>query len=295
MKRRTTPSTILVIATTFFMITITCSGCARMMVNMAGGPMVSTIVEKVQDSDSARLLKDGFAGDLLLITAVTEMSPNNLRLLKECSFAYFAYALIVEDEDPEYAKELLSIGKNYGLRALKQNRKFAKGIKQGKKIHELVADLPKKYADVLCWTAMNEGFLLILNLDDPSALVAMADVVKMAKKSIDLDANYFFGAATGFIASYYALVPQFADPEAGPENAKTMFEKAKELSDGKFLLMDYLEARFLAISIDDEDLFEERLQSVLKGDSGALEGAKVFNEVAKVKAKYYLDHQDEYF
>ncbi len=39
-----------------------------MMVNIAGGPMVSTIVEKVQDTDSARLLKDGFAGDLLLDT-----------------------------------------------------------------------------------------------------------------------------------------------------------------------------------------------------------------------------------
>ncbi len=266
-----------------------------MAVNMAGGPLVSTIVEKVQDTDSARLLKDGFAGDLLLITAVTEMSPNNLRLLKECSFAYFAYALIMEDEDPEYAKELLSIGKDYGLRALKQNRKFAKGIKQGKKIHELVNDLPKKYAPVLCWTAMNDGFLLILNLDDPSALVSMANVVKMAKKSIALDETYFYGAATGFIAAYCALVPQVADPEAGPANAKKMFKNAKNISNGKLLLIDYLEARFLAVGIDDEDLFESLLKSILAADSGALKGAKVFNEVAKLKAQYYLDHQDSYF
>ncbi len=295
MNRKNNSNTMSAIVVMLLLITFGGFGCASMAMKVAGGPVISTVVEKIQNVDSARLLKDGFAGDLLLITAVTEMAPKNFRLLKECSFGYFAYALIVEDEDPEYAKELLTIGRNYGIRALEKNRKFAKGLEQGKKIHELVDDLPKKYAEVLCWTALNDGFLLILNLDDPAALIAMANVVKMAKRSIELNENYFYGAASGFIASYYALVPKFADPDAGPENSKKMFQKTRDISAGKLLLINYLEARFLALTMDDEDLFEERLKSVLEGDSGALEGAKVFNEVAKAKAKYYLDHKDEFF
>jgi hypothetical protein len=296
MKLRNTPNMMPVIAIFLLMIACSSFGCARMIVNMAGGPAVSIVLKKLQNIDSARLLQDGLAGDLLLVTVITEMSPNNPRLLKECFFGYFAYGLIMEDEDPEYAKELFTIGREYGLRTLKQNRKFAKGLKQGKKIYELVDDLPKKYAEALCWTAWNDGFLSILNVDDdPGAMIAMADVVKIAKKSMTMDETYFFGATTGLIACYYSLVPQVLDPDAGPENARAMFKKAREISGGKFLLIDYMEARFLATCLDYEDLFKKRLKSVLAADSSALKGVKAFNEVAKVKAKYYLDHQDEYF
>ena len=270
-------------------------GCARMAVNMAGGPMVSTMIEKVQDMESARLLKDGFAGDLILISALAETSPDNYDLLTQCSFGYLAYALMIEDEDPEYAKDLLAIGKKYGLRALRQNKKFAKGYDDGKKIYELVGDLPKKYTDSLCWTAMNYGFLCILNIDDPTVYVSLADVVSMAKKSAELDNTFYFGAATGFIAAYYALIPKVADPDAGPDSAEKTFNEARALSGGKLLLIDYLEARFLATSVDDRDLFRKRLNHVLSADPSGMKGIRAFNEVAKLKAKYYLENEKKFF
>jgi len=277
------------------LITIGSLGCARMGMNMIGAPMVSNMVDKITDTRSARLVKDGLAGQLLSVTAITEMSPNNFRLLKECALLYCVYGLFIEDEDPKYAKELYSIGKEYGLRALKQDRKFKEGLEGGKKISELVDNLSKKYADALCWTGLNGGLWLILSLDDPAALTEMADVIAVVKRSIALDETYFYGVGKIFIGAYYALVPSFLDPEGGPENSGKIFQEARSISNGKFLLVDLFEARFLATTINNQDLFKKLLKSVLSADSGGLKGAHLVNELSKMKADYYLRHQDGFF
>ncbi len=270
-------------------------GCVRMGVNMVGAPMVSNMVNNMTDTKSARLVKDGLPGQILSVTAMTEMSPNNLGLLKESALLYCVYGLFIEDEDPEYAKELYSIGKEYGLRALKQDNKFREGLEGGKQISELVDNLSKKYAEALCWTGLNGGLWLILSLDDPAVLMEMADIVALVKRSIALDGTYFYGTGKIFIGAYYALVPSFLDPAGGPKNSRKMFQEARSISDGKFLLVDLFEARYLDTAIRDQNLFKKRLKDVLSADSGELKGAYLINELSKMKAKYYLKHQDALF
>ena len=270
-------------------------GCASVGVSMVGAPMVSNMVDKITDTRSARLVKDGLAGQVLSATAIAEMSPNNFRLLKECALLYCVYGLFIEDEDPEYAKELYSIGKDYGLRALKQDGKFKEGLEGGKRVSELADNLGKKYAEALCWTGLNGGLWLILNLDDPTVLTKMADIIAMVKRSIALDPTYSYGVGKIFIGAYYALVPSFLDPAGGPENSSKMFKEARSISDGKFLLVDLFEARFLATAMNDQELFKRRLNDVLSADSGGLKGAYLINDLSKMKAKYYLSHQDDLF
>jgi len=280
-----------------FLVLMACGslGCARVNVDMVQAQMVSNMVDKITDTKSARLVKDGLAGQVLSVTAITEISPNNPSLLKECAFLYCVYGLFIEDEDPEYAKELYSIGKEYGLRALKQDSKFKEGFEGGKKISELVDNLDKEYVEALCWTGLNGGLWLILNLDDPAVLMEMADIIAIVNRSSALDETYFYGAGKIFTGAYYALVPSFLDPGGGPENSSKMFQEARSISDGKFLLADLFEARFLATAINDQALFEKRLRAVLSADSGGLKGAYLINELSKMKAKYYLEHRDDLF
>ena len=269
-------------------------GCARMGVNMSG-PMISDMMGKVADTGNPRLAKEGLAGQVLLITALTEMSPDNLRLLKECAFAYCSYGLFVEDEDPEYAKTLYATGKEYGLRALKQNSRFAKGLQKGKKISELTDILGKKYTGALCWAGLNGGLLLTLNLDDPGALMEMADIVAMVKRSIALNENYYYGVCKIFLGAYYSMIPSYLDEDGGEENARKMFQEARKSSDGKFLLVDLFEAKFLATTIDDEALFEKGLNHILSSPSDEPKGVRLINELTKIKAQYYLNRQKELF
>lgn len=181
------------------------TGCARLGVNMSA-PWVSGLTAAIGDTQSARLAKEGIAGQVLFVSGLAEMSPHNIRLLKESAFLYCAYGLFAEDDDPEYAEELFSIGKEYGLRALKLNRQFSQGLAEGRQIAELVDRLGPGYAPTLCWTALNNGFYLILNLDDPGALMELADVAAMVKRSVALDENYYFGIGKLFLAVYYAAL-----------------------------------------------------------------------------------------
>ena len=97
------------------------------------------------------------------------------------------------------------------------------------------------------------------------------------------------------MASYYAMVPEHLGLGGGPQNSKAMFEEARAVADGKFLLVDLFEARFLAASTDDKELFEKRLEHVLSADSKSLAGGRLLNQLAKMKAKIYKRNQDQFF
>lgn len=295
MRLHNTREFMLIMGISFVMIAGGSIGCTTANMNRVQEEIITNMVDKITDTKSARLVKDGIAGQVLSVTAITESQPNNLRLLKECSMLYCVYGLFVEDEDPEYAKELYSIGKEYGLRGLKQDSKFIEGLEDGKKISELVDNLDEKYGDALCWAGLNWGLWLILNLNNPAVLVEMPDAVAVVKRSIALDETYFYGVGKIFIGAYYARVPSFLDPEGGPENSRKMFQEARSISDGKFLLVDLFEARFLATAINDQDLFKKRLNEILSADSGGLKGIYLVNELSKMKAKHYLEHQDALF
>jgi hypothetical protein len=283
------------------MASLIMSGCTsvqrmstKMGINM-GAPVVSLMIDVLKDTKSGRLAEKGFAGQLLMLTGMVELAPNNFRLLNDTSFLYCAYGIFMEDKEPQFAKELYDIGYEYGMRALKQNRKFRLGIEDGKKISELVPHLGKKYVPSLVWTALNKGLWIVLNMDDPEALMGMADTIALIKRSIELDETFYFGAGKMFLGAYYAMIPEYLGLGGGPENSEKMFKEARQATNGKFLLVSVLEARYLATTIDDRDMFEERLNFVLESDSGAIKGVRLINELSKMKARHYLNSIDKFF
>lgn len=266
-----------------------------MGVNILGAPMVSHMVENITRTGNIRLVKEGLASQVLFATAITEMSPDNMELLTETSFLYCAYGLFIEDEDPEYAKDLYLLGKDYGIRALKLDHHFRKGLESGDKISVLADSLGSKYSKALCWAGINGGLFIILNLDDPGALIELADIIAMVRRSITLDETYFNGVGKIFLGAYYALVPPYLGLGGGEDNSRKMFQEAREISNNQFLLVDLFEARFLATVAEDETLFDVKLKRVLSADPSALKQARLINELSKVKAKYYLSNKAKYF
>ncbi len=284
-----------IISLTVFLALFLICGCMKLGIDMIGAPTMSRIIQKMNHIKSYKLAREGLPGDILMATAVTELSPNNAILLKDCAYIYFAYGLFVEEEDIEYAKELFIAGKAYGMRALKQNQAFRKGLEKGLPIQKLVHSLGPEYAEALCWTSLNTGLWVLQNLDDPSVFIEMPDILAMAKQSIKLDDDYFHGVVKAFLGCYYAMVPKALDPDAGPENSQIMFDAARKVDGGNMLLIDLFEARFLAANINDEKQFDSLLNHILETDSSVLENGILFNELAKAKAQYYLDHKTLFF
>lgn len=279
----------------FLFLILLHAGCTRLSVNLLGEPLLSDMVENISRTKNVRLVKEGLAGQVLLATAITEMSPHNVDLLTETSFLYCAYGLFMEDEDPEYAKSLYELGRDYGTRALKQNHRFKNGLDARKKISELTDFLDEEYAGALCWAGVNGGLSIMLSLDNPGTLIEMADIIAMIKRSLSLDENYFHGVGKIFLGAYYALVPSYMGLGGGVANSRKMFQKAREVTEGRFLFADLFEARFLATIVGDETLFEENLKRVISADPSEPKEARLMNELAKVKARYYLSHKADYF
>ncbi len=284
-------------ATFLFCLTLILPGCSTILRFQADfvAPMVAELVDQAADSDSLQVIREGIGANTLLVNAFSKISPNNNLLLEKSAFLYCAYGLLVEEEEPEFAAELYAIGKDYGMRDLKQNRCFRYGLDEGKHIPELTDCLGRRYKEALLWTGVATGLWIFRNMDDSAALIELADAVALVERSIELDEDYFFGLGKIFMGAYYALIPDFFGTGGGPEASARMFAEARAASNGRLLLVDVFEARFLDTQLKDRAAYICKLENVLAADPDILEDYNSFTAIAKQKARYFLDHMDEYF
>jgi hypothetical protein len=80
-----------------------------------------------------------------------------------------------------------------------------------------------------------------------------------------------------------------------PEKAKFHFARNKVLTNSKYLLTPYFVARTVAVQTQDRDLFEKSLQEVIDAPPDILPEQRLANEVAKQKAKIWLERIDDLF
>lgn len=266
-------------------------GCTRRV----EPPTPSAPEKKISEREDARQLRDQLSSEITTLSERVEKSPNDIQLLEENAKLHLAYGFLMEDEDPGLSKELYTKGREYGLSALKQDPQLKQGLESGKRISELVENCGEEYVEALTWTGLNGGLWLLLNMNNPAILSELGDVISVVKRSITLDETYFYGVGKVFMGAYYALVPSFIEPAAGIENAARMFQEARSVSGGKFLLVDLFEARFLATKTNDPELFQKRLNHVISADPEALKDASLINRLSQMKAEYYLKHQGDFF
>jgi len=262
----------------------------------AAQPVVDDLLNKLLDTSNAQVLAEGLPGNVVLITGLAEMSPKDRNMLTKCCLAYAAWGMMIEDNDPKFATQLYTIAKSYGMRALKTNPKFAKAFAQGKKIPELAPLFTSKdWADTLAWTALATGLEIMHQMDNPMALMGLPDSIALISQSVKLNPTYFFGVGKAFLAAYYALLPSFLGLGGGPDVSAATFQEARDVTGGKFLIVDVFEARYLCTYTDNQARFDELMNKVLNADSAALKGGQAMNEVAKMKARYFLSIKDTLF
>lgn len=259
------------------------------------GPTMELILEASLNVKSSRLVKEGMAGNLLAALAIADMHPNNLKIQSKTAFFLASYGLLVEDDDPEYACKLYEMAQHHGVLAMCTDSAFRRGFESGLKPADLVRHLDHRYVEAMAWTANAQVFYLLLNMNDKIAQLEVPHSVAMIRRVIELDPDYMHGSCKVFLASYYSIIPEFLGVGGGPKNAEAMFEEARKASDGKFLIVDLYEARFLAATLGDRVQFRKLLNKVLSSDPDILEGATLLNSFAQAKARLYLEHEEEFF
>jgi len=270
------------------------AGCSAMMKSGVrhATPLFQDMIQQVQQGDDIQLLREGLPAMLILVDGLLVETPDNGPLLVLASQANMAFAMgFIEQEDPERASRIYWKGKQYGMRALVRNRRFARALEEGQGYAQAAAHLTRKDLPALFWTANNWAGWLNLNLRDTKALFDQPKILALMQRALELDGSYYYGGPHLFFATYYANLPQIMGGSA--EKSRKEFEEAMRVSGGRFLMADVFLAEFYAPLVLDQDLFESTLQRVLDAPPDIDPDIRVMNELAKERARRLLEKKDE--
>jgi hypothetical protein len=108
-----------------------------------------------------------------------------------------------------------------------------------------------------------------------------------------LDEKYYLGGSHMFYGVYYGGRPEMLGGE--PEKAKQHFDRAIEISRGKYLLTKFLLAKYYAVRIQDKSLFEQTLEEIISAPKDLLPEQGLANQIAKRNAERWIGFADDIF
>jgi hypothetical protein len=148
-------------------------------------------------------------------------------------------------------------------------------------------DVPAIYTFASSWAGWIQA-----HSDDWAAIAELARVKALMEKVVELDANYDDGAAVMYLGVFETLLP----PAMGgrPEVGRRHFERAIEISDGRYLMAKVLFAEKYARLVFDRQLHDTLLTEVMIADPYG-EALTLINLVAQDQAAALLKSADEYF
>ena len=283
-------------------LVLTTSGCTGIMrMGMgAANPIFDSALQAAMAGKDPMVLGEGAPGLVILLDGLANFAPSNRTFIVYGAQLYTAYALgFVEDTDPERARILYAIGRDYGLKALKMNGCFAKKLKKGKPYSEAVKCLKKKDMDALFWTAAAWAAWMNLSTRDTEALFDIPNIMALLTRSLELDDTFWYGGPHMFFAAYYSQFPAMMG--GGPEKAQEQFDKVKEIvkkkagENAEWLIADYFYAKYYATLLKDEELFDKTVKKILETPNDSIPSMAAVNGLAKIKTRILLQQKDRYF
>jgi tetratricopeptide (TPR) repeat protein len=278
-----------------FMLTIpaACVPNKQMTVGSA-----ATLLEDVANSSykqsDLRVIREGMPAYLMLIDGMVEAVPDNAHLLITAAQAYASFAsAFIEAEDKDYARALYERAKKYALRSLEIRGLKNPVLKPFDEFEAGLNDLGKNDVPYMFWAATCWGNWIRLNMGSMAALAELPRVEALMKRVLVLDEQFYYGGPHLFMGIWFASRPKIAGGDL--TKARQHFNKALELSQGKFLMTQIYFADQYARKTFDKDLFVSTLENVLDTPADKIPELTLLNTVAHQKAKELLAEADDYF
>ncbi len=181
---------------------------------------------------------------------------------------------------------------NYGLKLLP--KKWSEAISGDfDTVKGLVAKAGKGKLKGMFWTAFGLGSAINMNRDDIEMIAHLPKAKAMLHRVIELDPDYQFGMP--YIALGMMNSAQGKAMGGNPELAKEYFEKARAVTDGRFLMVNVMQARTYAVINQDQKLFRKLLIDTLTTNPAVMPEQRLANELAHHKARRYLSQEKDWF
>lgn len=187
---------------------------------------------------------------------------------------------------------------NYALMTL--GRKWQEGL-FGKTddVMAMVSKASSGQRTPLMWAAVGLGSMINHNKDNVELVAQAPTAEAMLLKVVEIDAKHppkdKALAALPHIA--LGLLNTAAGAQLGGDAKKATehFQKALELTDGKFLLARVQYARRVGVMTQNRQLFRDELIKVLQTDPAIWPEQRLANEIAHRRARRYLSQEKELF
>ncbi len=224
---------------------------------------------------------------LVAYIAAAEADPMNIQLQGRLSRAYYLVGNYVE-KDPEKKDELFTKGLETGERALGTIPEFRSIFQETKDEKKAIKGVGIEGIDVIYWTGANLGKWAA----EKSLLVRLGNKLKVEaynQRVMDLDRNYFYGAADRFFGALPTRVP------GGDLNlSKHHFEESIKLAPNYFGTRT-LYAEYYATKAQDRETFVKQLEYVINTPYDIIPEIAPENKYEQEHAKKLLERVDEFF
>jgi len=270
-------------------------GCIQTMAIRTMGGIMGYGLEAFNEEGDLKLAESALGSNLKLVEALIKGDPENKELLLMASQGFNAYALaFAEDDSVERARALYLRGRNYAMRVLSQRDALRSALDMDvATFQSALKTCSKEDVPALFWTAFGWGSYVNITRSEVSAVADLPKVLAMMDRVRELDPTYYHGGPYLILGSIEGSMPRTLGGK--PEKAKEYFDRAVEVTGGRFLLTFVYYARTYAVQMQDQELFESLLAKVDEASPDILPEARLPNMIAKRKAKLLRDKINELF
>jgi len=269
-------------------------GCTVLPARLAA-PLIPNMMESFFSECDTEIARQALPSQLKLMEGLLKGDPLNRDILKALSSGYAGYALLfAEDDSPERASALYLRAKDYGLRSLGDlGERLKTGEGGADSVRQSLSTAGQAALENLFWTAVAWSGWISTQGDNPEALAQVWLLRLLLERIIAINSDFFYGAPYALLGSLSAATPPLLGGD--PSRAREAFERAMELSSGRFFLIQYFYARHGAVRFQDRALFVKLLESIARSDEADLRQMCLINRVFKAKAARLRIMEDELF
>ncbi len=268
------------------------AGCASIM-SSATSDMMSHLSHSILNNDDLKIVEDGAPAYLIMIDSLISKDPQNKKMLYTASNLYGSYASLFV-KDSKRSKKMAVKALNYAQKAMCLTSKNTCGLqsKPFEEFEQIIKQTKKEQLPALFALGNAWARWIMANTDDFNAIADIAYIELIMERVTELDETYQDGAAYLYLGTLSSFLP----PALGgkPEKAKSFFEKALSISQGKNLMVNVLYAKFYARMMFDQELHDQLLDHVLKADP-YIPGYTLMNTWAKQQAQELNLSAKDYF
>ena len=278
----------------FAVLLAACALCAcANVVRKATSQFADNLTSAILDSDDPGTVRDGVPAYLLLIDGIIEGDPQNAEALLAGAKLYGAYAGGFVD-DPVRAQRLANRAYDYARRALCLREKDLCAELDGsyERFEAALAKANAANIAALYGFASAWAGRIQVNAGDWNAIADLPKLQALLLRVAAIDPHYDNGGAYLYLGVINSIRP--ASLGGKPEEGKSYFDKALELSGGKNQMVRVLYAQFYARLVFDQELHDKLLNEVLVADPVGPR-LTLINTLAKGKAKALLESGKDFF